>query len=222
MAEYEYVVERHPSGDVHATLEREQMLARVDGFVKRSWLIRLRRRGEPWSRWLFRPLVKQKIRRRTHSNYGDPKLFIQRQSDMQTLSIHKVEGPEKIPDLGCAPELERIHAAVWGKFGSSGVRSGGRYFCRFVDGTRIVSRHGYRSDTWQGAAEDIFSMPDNMDALRVRANFIVSETQAGRLNARTVIVGDDVWTPSTGWQPYGGVYHTHVHVDVEGGFPCMG
>lgn len=127
------------------------------------------------------------------------------------------------PDLGAHPEIEKIAGSVWSKFGANQVRSGGLYVCRYISGTRNVSRHGYRGPDWKGAALDIFvENPDSMAHLWQVANWIVAETRAGRLNADTVICGNMIWSRyNNQWRSYGGVYHTHVHVDVPGGWPCM-
>jgi len=147
-----------------------------------------------------------------------PKLIVQRRSDRSQLSIREVEA---IPDLGAAPELEKIHAAVWAEFD---VRSGGLYLCRYIDGTHTTSKHGYLKDDpngWKGAAEDIFVIGGGMPDLVLVAEFIVNGTKKDILEAETVIVDRKIWTPSQGWHAYLGVQHFHVHVDVLGGHPCM-
>ena len=237
MASAEYRVERWPDpGDdfLEKILGRTAMLWRVARFTLRRGKVRLRRRleGEPsseWGPWLSRLEALTRVSRQTAAADIGDRLFVQRESDERQLRIWKVAAKEPAtpepPDLGCAPALEAIHWSVWVKFGAERVRSGGRWLCRFVSGSSSVSRHGYKRDkapSWKGAAEDIFGVGDlnTMDGLRRIAEHIVNETIAGRLKARTVIWGDRVWTKALGWQHYGGVFHRHVHVDVEGGEAC--
>ena len=130
------------------------------------------------------------------------------------LSIREIAA---VPDLGAAPAIEEIHGAVWEAFP---VRSGGLWYCRFIDGTRTVSKHGYQDVGWKGAAEDIFVTTGGMPELVDVAEYIVAQTKNGNLEAQTVIVDQDIWSPESGWRVYGGTRHTHVHVDSLGGRPC--
>jgi hypothetical protein len=55
------------------------------------------------------------------------------------------------------------------------------------------------------------------------ANYVIANTVGnGPLSGKVahVIVGDRIWEPSRGWSFYGGIYHTHVHVDTNEGRPC--
>jgi hypothetical protein len=135
--------------------------------------------------------------------------------------VTKVVDEPTIQDLGCAPELERIHAYVveWGK-AHGGVRSGGRWYCRYVLGSRTVSRHGYRGNEWLGAAEDWFVVANTMSVLFDLAYYLVGLTQKGHIFPHAIVVGDQEWRPGEGWTHYGGEYHRHVHIDVPDGYPC--
>ena len=146
-----------------------------------------------------------------------PKLVVQRQRDRDMLSIREITNE---PDLGAAPAIEEIHHYVWE---GHPVRSGGLWLCRFIDGTfppGSVSKHGFLTKDWKGAAEDIFVTQGGMPALVDVAEDIVSRTKTGKLKAATVIVDKDIWTPSQGWHVYSGNQHFHVHVDVSGGSAC--
>jgi hypothetical protein len=180
---------------------------------------RLREAGEDFGPWKSPADVMDQVERRTAVMGVGPKLIVQREFDRDELSIREVEAEPTGPDLGCAPELERIHYACWDEF--SDLRSGGRYVCRFIDGTSSVSRHGYITNAWKGAAEDIFvTVPNTIAHLIEVAQFIVTGTLAGSLHADHVIVGNRIWTVGSGWTGYGGAYHAHVHVDVDGGWVC--
>ena len=65
-----------------------------------------------------------------------PRIVIQREDDRDMRAIRELT---QIPNLGAAPELEKIHAAVWRRYN---VRSGGLWLCRFIDGTP------QREQTW--------------------------------------------------------------------------
>jgi hypothetical protein len=199
------------------TQDRREMLARVRGFLKGK--ARVRMAGSDFGPWRSEPDAVQRIDALTSRLGVGPKLIVQRESDMEQLSIREVTSKPSFPDLGAAPEIEAIHAEVWAEFD---VRSGGLWFCRFIDGTHSVSKHGYLNDdpAWKGAAEDIFVIDGGMEDLKLVAEFIVAETKAGRLKAATVIVDLTIWTPAAGWHVYTGDRHFHVHVDVLGGHPC--
>jgi hypothetical protein len=147
-----------------------------------------------------------------------PRLVIQREKDMEGMGIREVS---RTPNLGAAPKIEEIHAAVWQRFD---VRSGGLWLCRYIDGTNSVSRHGYESSnpSWKGGAEDIFPMGKDGGAagLVKVAAFIIAETKAGRLDAENVIWLQRIWSPGAGERVYGGITHYHVHADVLGGSAC--
>lgn len=214
---YDYIVET--ARGATKTMGRWAMLARWAAFTSRSFHVRLRRRGEEYGDWVTVPNAQQTFRAQTAADRAGVRVFTQRRRDGKEFVVTKVER-DVVPDLGCEPALEKIHHAVFDVKYPGRVRSGGRYFCRFVDGTTVVSRHGYRTDRWQGAAEDIFvTDPNTMAFLEEVADFIVAETEAGRLDARTVIVNRRRWTP-LGWGPYTGAQHFHVHVDTDGGAPC--
>ena len=201
---------------------RAEMLERLDRFTSVGTKHRLRGRGGVFGPWTHRPLIRARVARRTHNFPVGYKAFIQRKRDRRTLSIHKVERETPIPELGCHHEIERAFGALIEKFGPAGIVNGGIYNCRFVDGTKIVSKHGYKTSEWKGAACDIFSDPDNMGALTDRAEFLVAETKAGRLHLDRVIVGQSVWESFDGrWHFYRGAFHRHVHFEVHAGGPCM-
>jgi len=221
MAETAFITARFPDAEMPKTQTQQQALTRLAAFLPKPGLARLREAGGEFGPWLKRAEVLDRTSRRMARLGIGPKLIIQRQSDMEQLSIREVEAAPAIPDLGAAPEIEKIHAAVWAEFD---VRSGGLWLCRYIDGTKTVSKHGYLDDTgpvqWRGAAEDIFVIDGGMEDLKLVAEFIVSGTKNGALEAATVIVDQTIWTPAAGWHLYTGDRHFHTHVDVVGGHAC--
>jgi len=213
----EFITARYPENAMPKTQDQKGMMTRARGFLDGAG--RLREAGGEFGPWLTEPVVLDRIAKRTGAMGLGPKLIVQRKSNRDQLSIREIAA---IVDLGAAPELEKIHAAVWSEFD---VRSGGLYLCRFIDGTHTTSKHGYLKDDpngWRGAAEDIFVIGAGMAALVQVAEFIVNGTKKNVLEAATVIVDRKIWTPAMGWHAYTGVQHFHVHVDVLGGHPCMG
>lgn len=130
----------------------------------------------------------------------------------------EVAPPIVAPDI--APDLVPVYVRVFSQYGW--VTNLGNWYCRFVAGTHTVSRHGYYTSFWHGAAQD-FGCPDAAH-LEMLALAIVhwatdpTDPLCGKID--TVIYHDRIWTRTGGWQHYGGVYHYHVHVDVSQGGPC--
>lgn len=207
----EFVTARWPEGEMPRTQDLPEVKDRLHEFIKGR--ARLREVGAEWGRWRPEQEVVRRVVARVQKMGVGPKILVQRE-DRDVLSVRELT---QLPDLGAAPAVEEIHAAVWRNFD---VRSGGLWLCRFIDGTHTVSRHGYQSSGWKGAAEDIFVNGGTMADLVKVANYIVFQTKAKRLNAATVIVDQDIWEPSTGWRVYGGRRHYHVHTDISGGGPC--
>jgi hypothetical protein len=211
----EFITARYPDAEMPKTQDKKEMMFRLRGFLDAQG--RLREAGGEWGPWRQKGEIMDRVDRRVSRMGVGPKLIVQRKSDREQLSIREVEAV--VPDLNAAPELEKIHGAVWSNFD---VRSGGLYLCRFIDGTSTVSKHGYLSATWKGAAEDIFVINGTMNDLVQVGEFIVSGTKKDILEAATVIVDDKIWTPSQGWHRYLGSRHYHVHTDVAGGHACIG
>lgn len=215
----EFITARYPDAEMPKTQDRKEMLARTAGFLDGPG--RLREAGGDWSPWRQKGDILDRVDRRTSRMGVGPKLIVQRKSNRDQLSIREVDQGPLIPELHAAPEIEKIHAAVWSEFD---VRSGGLWLCRFIDGTRSVSKHGYLKDDpngWKGAAEDIFVVNGGMVELVHVAEFIVGGTKSNALEAATVIVDQKIWTPALGWHAYGGDRHFHVHTDVAGGHACI-
>jgi hypothetical protein len=222
---YHYIVEQHPSGKFEREHSRAKMILRVTRFCSVGWKFRFRERHEryPQSFGLNRVRAIRRMRYLTGKGDAGFKLFIQRRRDGAQLSILKVEYVPLAPDLGANDEIEKAYGVLVLRFGGSGIINGGIYYCRFVDGTTIVSHHGYLSSDWKGGAGDVFSSPDTMDDLYDRARFLVGEVRAKRLKLTRIICGDDVWESYDAMvqpHPYNGVYHRHVHFEVEDGHPC--
>lgn len=214
----EFITARFPDAAMPKTQDAKAMMTRVRAFLDGP--SRLREAGGQFGPWKPKPEIVDRIDARTSRMGVGPKLIVQRKSNRDQLSIREIQAV--VPDLGAAPELEKIHAAVWREFD---VRSGGLYLCRFIDGTHTVSKHGYLKgppNGWKGAAEDIFVINGGMADLVKVAEFIVNETKRNNLEAATVIVDRKIWTPALGWHTYTGEQHFHVHVDVAGGHACLG
>jgi hypothetical protein len=155
--------------------------------------------------------------------------FVTRSSDAPAVSITKVDTSPTILDTQTSPTIDVVKAYVIQSFGSA-VYSLGDWYCRYIDGTRTVSKHGYRgrnrdNSEWLGAAWDIGARRGGMTTLQRVAHQVVALAEPsdaplhGRISA--VIVDDTIWTPGDGWHHYSGNPHTtHVHVDTFEGYAC--
>jgi hypothetical protein len=213
LAKTEFITALYPEATMPRTTGLTRMVQRVQKFIPEGADVRLRKQGEEWGPWKKQADAVEKIKNIVTKLGVGPKLIIQRKPDGEQLSIREVT---RTPDLGAHPKIEEGHGMVWSKFD---VRSGGLYVCRRIEGSSQVSKHGYQSSSWKGAAEDIFVNKGGMPELTDVARFIVSN--AKQLDAATVIVNTSIWTPSQGWRVYGGIRHYHVHWDVPGGSACM-
>lgn len=212
----EFITATVPGSQDVKTQTLAKVRDRVRKFIPPGSRARVREEGKDYGHWRKEADVVPSIIDRLEKMGVGPRLVVQREKDMEALGIREVS---RTPNLGAAPEVEEIHAAVWQRFD---VRSGGLWLCRYIDGTRTVSRHGYQSSSWHGAAEDIFPMGKDGGAsgLTRVAAFIINETKAGRLKAQNVIWLQRIWEPGTGEHVYGGITHYHVHADVAGGSAC--
>lgn len=154
------------------------------------------------------------------------RLDVHAQDTVLAFKCVEVKPPIQAPDI--APFLQPVYVRIFTKHGYA--TNLGNWYCRFIAGTRIVSRHGYYDDdTWHGAAQDFGA--DNGDELEVMAFEIMSwatdptdKDMFGRV--ATIIVHDRIWergdaaAPVSRWRSYSGIYHYHVHVDVDQGVPC--
>jgi hypothetical protein len=213
LAKPEFITALFPEAAMPRTTGLARMVQRVQKFIPEGGDVRLRKEGEEWGAWKKQADAVEKIKNIVSKMGVGPKLIIQRKPNGDQMSIREVT---RVPDLGAAPKIEEGHAMIWSKFD---VRSGGLYVCRRIDGSSQVSKHGYQSSAWKGAAEDIFVNKGGMAELTDVARFIVSN--AKQLDAATVIVNTSIWTPSQGWHVYSGIRHYHVHWDVPGGSACM-
>jgi len=214
----EFITSRFPDASMPKTQTSKEMMLRVRAFLDNSKTSRLREIGGDWGPWRSRGETMDRIDRRCSSMGVGPKLIVQRDTDRKQLSIREVIAQPAVPDLGAHPDVEKIHAAVWREFD---VRSGGIYLCRNIDGTSTVSKHGYVSDNWKGAAEDIFVLSGGMEQLEDVAEFIVAGAKRNDWQSSTVIVNRRIWTPPAGWHAYTGEQHFHVHHDCPGGHACV-
>jgi len=207
------------------SIERDEMLARVETFLKHSEKgMAYFRDKERQKKFRSAKVVYDRVRTLSEKAPVGRILRVERGEDKDQLAIVKLDRLA-VPDLGCHPAIEKAHALLWKKFGEDKLRSAGRWYCRYVDGTKTVSRHGYLAKppgTWKGAAEDVFGEGNlnSLAGLKTIADYLVSRTGAGVLTLDTVIYGDRVWRSTTGWGPYTGDFHSHVHFDVTAGRAC--
>jgi hypothetical protein len=217
----EFVTARFPDQEMPKTQDRREMLARVRGFLKGK--ARLRQAGGDFGPWRSEPDAVRRIDRLTSKLGVGPKLIVQRESDMDQLSIREVSAAPLIPDLGCNPHIEKSHAVTYAEFDD--LRSGGVFLCRFIDGTTTVSKHGYIDDDppemWEGAAEDTFVKTGGMEHLEEVARFKVGLAKTGELTLDNVIVNRTIYSaPTFAARTYTGDQHFHVHEDCPGGHAC--
>ena len=94
------------------------------------------------------------------------------------------------------------------------IEHGGVYNCRTVAGSSTYSQHAW------GNAIDLFAK-QSKDLLAIADNAVLQATKRTKANrgrklpVHRIIVQDKTWVKGAGWFGYGGVYHTHVHVDFE-------
>lgn len=218
----EFITARFPDGSVPRVQTRRRVRGRVHRFIPLDSKARIREAGGEFGPWLPEPEAVERLDHRMARMGVGPKLIVQRERDRDQLSIREVSAEPRIPDLGCHPTIEKSHALTYAEFPD--LRSGGVFLCRFVDGSRTVSKHGYLKDDpdgWKGAAEDTFVTAGGMEALEEVAHFKVQCARRGILNLATVIVNRTIWTaPDWNARSYSGAQHFHVHEDAPGGRAC--
>jgi len=217
----EFITARFPEQEVVRQTERAAMLRRARDFLGPADEARLRVAGvSKYGRWRDADAIYALVKERTARPDVGPKIVIQRKSGNQDeLSIREVFDAPTIPDLNAHPGIEKSHALTYAKFRGQ-LRSGGIWYCRRIDGSSQVSKHGYRGERWQGAAEDTFVTEGGMALLTRVAEWKISQTKSGILTLQTVICDDWIWTPGSGKRSYGGVRHYHIHEDCSGGTAC--
>ena len=206
MAELEYVHARYPSGDNQRTTTREQFLARLWNFEDKS-RIRTKWSGEDgWGRWREAGPAVRRIRQITGRMGVGPKLVIQRESDLECISVRKVTPPLSIIDTNGNLKADTWWSAVNAEFAEYHPRFAGAYVCKSIAGSGgTPSQHSY------GNAVDIF-FDTFQDQERVAAWAVA---HADEFSLEHVISGDRIWTRGVGWHAYTGDYHAHLHVDFN-------
>ena len=218
-----FVTARYPEQEVVRHTERRAMLRRTREFLGHNQA-RLRVAGiSKYGRWRSADAIYDLVKIRTARPDVGPKIIIQRKTGMNDeLSIREVSDAPTVADLGCHPGIEKSHALAYAKFQGQ-LRSGGIWYCRRIDGSVQISKHGYLENApngWKGAAEDTFVTEGGMSLLIRVAEWKVAQTKSGILVLQTVIVDDRIWTKDQGWHDYSGVRHYHIHEDVSGGRAC--
>lgn len=216
----EFITARYPEKEVVRQTERQAMLRRTRDFLGKDQA-RLRVAGvSKYGRWRSSDAIYDLVKQRTARPDVGPKIIIQRKSgDQDELSIREVMDVPMIVDLHAHPMIEKSHTLTYNKFKGQ-LRSGGIWLCRKIDGSSQVSKHGYLTPDWKGAAEDTFVTEGGMSLLTRVADWKISQAKNGTLALATVICDDWIWTPSQGKHPYSGIRHYHIHEDCMGGVAC--
>jgi hypothetical protein len=218
----EFITARYPEQEMVRQTDRQTMLRRTRTFLDPADLARLRVAGvSKYGRWRSTDAIYGLVKERTARPDVGPKIIIQRKvGDLDEFSIREVMDKPDILDLNAHPGIEKSHTLTWAKFKGQ-LRSGGIWYCRRIDGSTQISKHGYlRRGEWQGAAEDTFVTEGGMTLLTKVANWKIEQTKSGLLSLSTVICDDWIWTPSQGKHNYSGARHYHIHEDCDGGVPC--
>lgn len=222
----EFITARFPDSAIPQTQTVEGARRRIHRFIRSGEQVRIREVGGPWGPWRTeREATIRAVGRMKTMGVG-PKIILQRQNDMEQLSVREVRVlQQKVADIGANPRIEEAHAAIYDEFGPDLLRSGGVWYCRFIDGTNTVSRHGYLDEvspkTWHGGAEDLFVKSGGMTQLRKVARFTVDRAKHKVLDLSNIIVDTSIWSaPSFIERHYSGARHYHQHHDAPGGEPC--
>ena len=94
---------------------------------------------------------------------------------------------------------------VKSEYKSYDPRFAGSYVCKTVSGSSTMSQHSY------GNADDFFfNSFTHQDEV---AHSVVAH--ADLLHPYHVISGSRIWTKGSGWNSYGGDFHSHLHVDFD-------
>ena len=219
MSATEFATARFPDAEAPHVQDQAGMRNRVRKFVRPGERARLRAAGGDFGPWREQAELVERLLERVERMGVGPKLIVQRQNDLEQLSIREVFAAPTIPELHANPHIEESHALTYAEFGD--LRSGGLWLCRFVDGTKTVSYHGFLTNEWKGSAEDTFVTEGGMTHLEEVARFKVDRAKRGVLNLRTVIVNTSIYTaPDFNERTYGGQPHYHTHEDAPGGTAC--
>jgi hypothetical protein len=214
----EYRTARWPEREFVKTQTRPGALERLSKFMADERQARMRFKGRTvFGAWRHPSFIQARVEDRLKTMPVGEVIIVQRETDREQLAIRKME-KDVVADLGCHPMLEVAHAYLWEKYD---VRSGGRWYCRFIDGTWTVSRHGFWQSGpsgWRGAAEDVFVNEGGMEQQEEMADDTVQTFKGDGL--LEVISNRRIWTPSRGWHPYGGHPHYHEHLAFMGGVAC--
>lgn len=216
----------HAKGDTHHERPRKRAAfhQRVQFKLERAQgPVQLRRDGGPPGPDRTTAEIMGRVRAWTKQARVGSRLDIITQDPGVVFNLRTVEVAPPVPAPDIAPALRPVY--IRGFTRHQFLTNLGNWYCRFVAGTRVVSRHGYHAadDSWYGAAQDFGA--DNGDQLVQWANEIVAgatDPQDTEFYNRiaTVIVHDRIWEQGVGWGHYGGEYHYHVHVDVDQGIAC--
>jgi hypothetical protein len=171
---------------------------------------------DAWGPWrpLNQTLKRVKVRM-VNAPLGTKLVIAPTEGDSYT--IRKVEIAPPIIDTVGNERIDRIYTLVFRNY--SFAQNWGIFNCRPVAGSSTWSQHSWANALDVGAS--------TMDQLWTIANRLVEEQKEGRdLEGivYTVICGNRIWRKDLGWNPYTGIYHTHVHVDAYPNFdgrpPC--
>jgi len=144
------------------------------------------------------------------------------------VTTYKTEVAPKIQDVVGSPAIDVVYTYVFKRFPKASNL--GTWYCRYVDGTWTVSKHGYRGtsqqadtqEAWFAAAID-FGPSGQMDVLQDIFDFcIYNSVGDDAIFRRTglILFKDKAWSPSQGLHQSGANYHYHVHYETDEGYPC--
>lgn len=224
----EFITASYPDAAVPRTQTLAEARRRVHRFIPPGVRARIREAGGDFGPWRREVEAVERLIERMDTMGVGPKLIVQRESDGDQLSIREVAVGPKIPELFANPHIEKAHALIYDEFGPELLRSAGIWLCRYVDGTKTVSKHGYLNkgwptvNGWKGAAEDLFVRSGGMTQLKKVARFTADRAKAGILVLTTIIVDTSIYSaPTFAERSYGGNRHFHQHHDAPGGHACI-
>jgi hypothetical protein len=136
-----------------------------------------------------------------------------------TYVLKRIETDPPLPDIEGHPAIRLMWGLTRQEFGPV-VWYSGSWLCRYIDGTRTVSHHGYLGDGWKGGAVD--SSTDYAAELEDVSNFQVDRAKHHPdLQAiDMLLVFDRQWTRQGGWGSSSAAWHSHTHLQVAAGRAC--
>jgi len=174
------------------------------------------RESEDWGPWRSLSETLKRVKTRIKGADIGTKLVIE-PTRGNSYSIRKVEVSPPVMDTIGNERIDRIYTHVFRKY--SFAQNWGIYACRRISGSTSYSQHA-----WANALDIGASTPEQLNI--VAQELVRAQEPGGPLEGivYTVIVANRLWRKGEGWLPYGGIYHSHVHVDASPNYsgipPC--